>query len=252
MTMSFADYATKYQTVHMDRSSDGVLEVRLHSRGGEAQWGTSEAALHRELGLAFADIGGDLENKVMILTGTGSNFIVAMDPQERAAEATLGVMWDRIYREGLLLLENLLAIPVPIIAAVNGPAHIHAELAVLSDIVLAAEHAEFADLTHFVRGAVPGDGVQVVWPMLLGPNQGRYFLLTGQRLSAVDAHRLGVVGEVLPAARLLSRARELGTQLARLPGRTLRHTRSILVRDLRRRMREDLDLGLAVEALAMV
>jgi len=250
--MRFADYAHKYHTLHLERSDDGVLEARLHSRGAEAQWGTSERAMHTELGLAFADIGCDPENKVMILTGTGSAFITSMDPQERASEPTLDKLWDRIYREGLLLLENLLAIPIPVIAAVNGPAYIHAELAVLSDIVLAAEHAEFADLSHFPRGAVPGDGVHVVWPMLLGPNQGRYFLLTGQKLSAREAHRLGVVGEVLPAEQLLPRARELAAQLARLPARTLRHTRSILVRDLRRRMREDLDLGLAVEALAMV
>src|SRR6201999_2325693 len=116
--MSFADYASKYNTVQMHRTGDGVLEVRIHTRGGEAQWGTSESALHRELGLAFADIGCDPDNKVMILTGTGASFIASMDPQERAAEPTLAVMWDRIYREGLLLLENLLAIPVPIIAAV--------------------------------------------------------------------------------------------------------------------------------------
>jgi enoyl-CoA hydratase/carnithine racemase len=250
--MRLADYANKYQTINLTRSDAGVLEVRLHTRGGEAQWGTSETSLHTELGLAFADISCDLDNKVMILTGTGDNFIATMDPQERAAEPALDKLWDRIYREGLLLLENLLAVPFPIIAAVNGPAYIHAELAALSDIVLAAEHAEFADLTHFVHGAVPGDGVHVVWPMLLGPNQGRYFLLTGQKLSAREAQRLGVVAETLSADQLLPRARELATHLARLPARTLRHTRSILVRDLRRRMREDLDLGLAVEALAMV
>ena len=50
------------------------------------------------------------------------------------------------------------------IAAVNGPALIHAELAVLCDIVLAAETAEFQDAPHFPMGLVPGDGVHVVWP----------------------------------------------------------------------------------------
>jgi enoyl-CoA hydratase/carnithine racemase len=97
---------------------------------------------------------------------------------------------------------------------------------------------------------VPGDGVQTVWPMLLGPNRGRYFLLTGQRLSAQEALRLGVVGEVLAADQLMPRARELARRLAALPRRMLRHTRTILVRDLRRRLRDEIDLGLAVEALA--
>ncbi|MGB8365936.1 MAG: enoyl-CoA hydratase/isomerase family protein [Rhizomicrobium sp.] len=248
--MQLADYANRYNGVRFERT-DGVLEVTLHTRGGEARWGSSARALHAELGNAFLDIARDPENKVVILTGTGNTFIASMDDQEPFGEPTLSNMWDRIYDEGLSLLDNLLAIPVPIIGAVNGPAFIHAELAVLSDIVLAADHAEFADLAHY-RAAVPGDGVHIVWPMLLGPNRGRYFLLTGQRLSAQQALDLGVVSEVLPADQLMPRARALANQMAALPRRMLRHTRTVLVRHLRRRLREDLDIGLAVEALAMV
>lgn len=247
--MKLSDYADRYRNLRFDRS-DGVLEVTLHTRGGEALWGASERSLHNELGHAFLDIARDRENKVVLLTGTGSSFIAAMDPEDRAPEAGLAEMWDRIYPEGVALLEHLLAIPVPIVAAVNGPALIHAELAVLSDIVLAAEHAEFADLAHGLTGVVPGDGVHTVWPMLLGPNRGRYFLLTAQRLSAQEALRLGVVGEVLPADQLMPRARKHARRLAALPHRMLRHTRTLLVRDLRRRLRDELDLGLAVEALA--
>jgi len=249
--MRLADYADRYDCIRFART-DGVLEVTLHTRGGEALWGVTERSLHNELGHAFVDIARDPENKVVLLTGTGGSFIAGMDPESRAPEASLLEMWDRIYGEAVSLLENLLAIPVPVIAAVNGPALIHAEIAVLSDIVLAAEHAEFADLAHGPTGVVPGDGVQTVWPMLLGPNRGRYFLLTGQRLSAQDALRLGVVGEVLPAEALLPRAREHAQRLAALPARMLRHTRMVLVRDLRRRLRDEIELGLAAEALAMI
>ena len=249
--MKLPDYATRYETIRFARN-EGVLEVTLTTRGGEALWGVTERSLHSELGHAFTNIALDPENKVVLLTGTGATFIAGMDPEERAPETNLQAMWDRVYREGVALLENLLAIPVPVIAAVNGPATIHAELAVLSDIVLAAEHAEFADLAHGPTGVVPGDGVHTVWPMLLGPNRGRYFLLTGQRLSAQEALRLGVVGEVLPAEQLMPRARQLAAQLARLPVRMLRHTRMLLVRDLRRRLRDELEVGLALEALAMI
>jgi enoyl-CoA hydratase/carnithine racemase len=249
--MKLADYADRYQTIRFDRS-DGVLEVTLHTRGGEALWGVTEHSLHNELGQAFLDIARDAENKVILLTGTGRSFIAGMDPEGRAPEASLALMWDRIYGEGVALLENLLALPVPVIAAVNGPALLHAEIAVLSDIVLASEEAEFADLAHGPTGVVPGDGVQTVWPMLLGPNRGRYFLLTGQRLSAQQALQMGVVGEVLPAAALMPRARELAHRLAALPSRMLRHTRTVLVRDLRRRLRDEIDLGLALEALSMI
>lgn len=250
--MTQPDYADKYHGIRFTRSDDGVLEMTLHTRGGPALWGTSLKSLHTELGDAFLSVARDRENKIVIITGTGDSFIAAMDEEERFHEASLGEMWPRIHDEGLALLGNLLAIPVPVIAAVNGPALIHAEIAVLSDIVLAAEHTEFADLAHVPGGAVPGDGVHTVWPMLLGPNRGRYFLLTGERIGAEEARRLGVVGEVLPADKLMDRAREHASRLAKLPAPLLRHTRALLVHQLRRRMLDELASGLAHEGLAML
>jgi enoyl-CoA hydratase/carnithine racemase len=249
--MTLDDYADKYSCIHFTREA-GVLEMTLHTRGGPALWGTSHSSLHAELGQAFADIAGDPDNKVVVMTGTGDSFIAGADAQERFGEPTLAGMWERIHEEGLALLHNLLAVPVPMIAAVNGPALVHAELAVLADIVLAAPHAEFADVAHVPQGTVPGDGVHVVWPMLLGPNRGRYFLLTGERIGAEEAQRLGVVGEVVPADALLARAREHAHRLAALPTPMLRHTRSLLVRDLRRRMFDELSNGLAHEGLAIL
>jgi enoyl-CoA hydratase/carnithine racemase len=249
--MKLADYQDRYKTIHFARH-DGVLELRIHTRGGEARWGVSENSLHNELGLAFTDVARDLENKVVIITGTGQSFLAGMDEQERPPEPTLAAMWRRIYREGLDLLDKLLAIPVPVIGAVNGPALIHAEIVVLSDIVIAADHAEFADLAHIPGGAVPGDGVHTVWPMLLGPNRGRYFLLTGERIGAREAQRLGVVGEVVVMDELMPRARALAARLAMLPDPVLRHTRRLLVKNLKQRIQDELELGLALEALAMI
>jgi enoyl-CoA hydratase/carnithine racemase len=156
-------------------------------------------------------------------------------------------MWQRFYEERVALLENLLAIPVPVISAVNGPAFIHAEVAVLSDIVLAAKHAEFGAARR--SNATPNSGVQAVWLMLLGPNRGRYFLLSNERINADEAKRLGLVGEVLPADQLMARARILAGQLAQLSVRQLRHTRRIMVRHIRRRLRDELEFSVAAEAL---
>ena len=121
----------------------------------------------------------------------------------------------------------------------------------LSDIVIASENAEFQDAPHFPNGVVPGDGVHVVWPLVLGTNRGRYFLLTGQRLSAREAQTLGVVSEVVSRDRLLPRAWELAQQVAAKPRLASRYARVALTQPIKRLMLENLGYGLALEGLAM-
>src|SRR5579864_9572408 len=184
--MKLCDYQNKYDGIRFSRDGAGVLEMTIHTRGGSAKWGSSTDCLHRELGEAFLDVARDPENKVVLFTGTGENFIAEFEPAFTFHEPGMAEMWPRIYEEGVGLLNHLLMIPVPMIAAVNGPALIHAELAVMCDIVLASETACFQDSGHFINGVIPGDGMHVVWPLVLGPNRGRYFLFTGQKLSAQE------------------------------------------------------------------
>ena len=87
----------------------------------------------------------------------------------------------------------------------------------MSDVVLASETAYFQDGPHFPSGIVPGDGAHVIWPYVLGPNRGRYFLITGQELDAKTALEYGAVNEVLPAEKLLPRAWEIAEQIAAKP-----------------------------------
>ena len=152
--------------------------------------------------------------------------------------------------EGNLLMNALLAIDVPVIAAVNGPAPVHAELALLSDIVLCTPNTYFQDAAHVPLGLVPGDGVQVFWPLLLGPNRARYFLLAGEQIQAEEARRLGMVGEILSAERLMERALEHAQRLAVCNPVFVRNTRIVLVTALRRAMASDVPVGLALEAVA--
>lgn len=243
----FAAYSQRYEHVAMSRDDLGVLEIRLHTDGGPLVWG---AGPHGELPHCFADIAGDPENRVVILTGTGEEFIARID--DSWAGPMDAKKWDRMLHDGTRLIRNLLDIEAPMVAAVNGKAILHAELAVLCDIVLASEAAVFGDPIHFPNGIVAGDGVHLVWPMLLGPNRGRYFLLTGQRLSAAEALALGVVGEVVPPDGLLDRARAVARDLARQPDLTLRYTRQAITHQLKRAMFDGLTLGLALEGLGAV
>src|SRR4029434_4607214 len=154
--VKFENYVNKYKHIRMERRN-GILQIQLHTNGGTLKWG---AGPHEALGYCFSYIVADPGNKVIIMTGTGDNCNAEFDA------GSLGKItprsWDHIYWDAKRLLMNLLDIEVPMIAAVNGPAIIHAELAVLCDIVLAADQAVFQDAPHFPNGLVPGDGVHVV------------------------------------------------------------------------------------------
>lgn len=236
------EYRDRYPNVRITRE-DGVLEVRLHTDGGPLAW---SAAAHRDLGILFGQIRADRENRVVLLSGTGDVFCDTVDHETFA-----DLRWEQIWSEGKRLLQSLVDIEVPVVGVVNGPATIHAELVAVSDIVVAVDHAVLADKAHFVNGAVPSDGVHLIWPHLLGPNRGRHFLLTGRELSAEEALGLGVVAEVVPATGAYARGLEIARSLAVHSSRVLRYTREAFAGEWRELLHgSSLSNGLGLEGLA--
>jgi enoyl-CoA hydratase/carnithine racemase len=240
----FNDYRDKYENLRMKRE-DGILEVALHTRGGPLVF---NGYVHEALVRAFRDIGEDRDNQVVILTGTGDEFCAQISPEGFDFFTPTG--YDKILREGTKVLENLVDIEAPMIAAINGPVTVHSEYALLSDIVIAAEGAYFQDAAHPAFGIVPGDGLHIVWPEVIGEIRGRYFLLSGQKLSAAEAKEYGAVNEVVPREALLPRAWELARHLKKQNPLTLRYTRMALSTRFRRRLQESLSYGLALEGIS--
>src|SRR5205814_213576 len=120
------------------------------------------------------------------------------------------------------------------------------------DIVLAADDVQFQDSAHFPNGMVPGDGMHIIYPLLLGWNRGRYFLLTGQTLDAAKALELGLVSELLPRPELLPRAWALAQQIAQQPALLLRYTRVLFTQPLKKQLIDYLGYGLALEGMSVV
>ncbi|MGA6227900.1 enoyl-CoA hydratase/isomerase family protein, partial [Streptomyces umbrinus] len=115
--------------------------------------------------------------------------------------------------------------PLPVIAAVNGPAvGLGCSLALLSDLVLIADDAYLAD-PHVQVGLVAGDGGALILPLLVGLTRAKELLFLGDRVGAEEAVRLGIANRVIPKDKLLDEAMDLAGRLAALPARALRETK---------------------------
>jgi hypothetical protein len=110
----FNSYSDEYENVRMKRE-DGILEVTLHTRSGPLLF---DGYVHEALVGAFRDIGDDPENHVVILTGTGDEFCAHITGDGFDFFTPSG--YDKILREGTKVLENILDLQVPMIAAING------------------------------------------------------------------------------------------------------------------------------------
>lgn len=230
-----------YEHLSFERH-DGVLTVRIARP--EAR-NAVNAALHRELSRVFADIRADRETRAVILTGEGKAFSAGGDLkwfEEMTAESL-----DALFGEARKIIVDLLEVPQPVIAAVNGPAvGLGATLALFCDIVIAAEDAVLGD-PHVLVGVVAGDGGAVIWPWLVGVARAKEYLLTGENLSASEAHRIGLVNRVVAPEQLLAEANELAVRLARGPVHAIQGTKASVNSILRDTVNLVLDKSLALE-----
>jgi len=242
---TFDSYRNAFANARLTRKPNGVLEVQFHTAGEKLVF---DGHTHEQFVSLFHAIGEDRENRAVILTGSGDAFMDAISPEGFDFFSPLG--FDKILREGKKVLSNILDIEVPMITALNGPVLLHSEYALLTDIVLATPETVFQDKPHFEFGIVPGDGVHILWPEVIGSIRGRYFLLTRQVLDAQTAKEWGVVNEIVPADNLLARAHEIADGIAALPPLTSRYTRIALTQRLKRMLEEGIGYGLALEGIS--
>ncbi len=186
--------------------------------------------------------------RVVILTGAGSAFCAGMDlealrnlssqtQEQHAADAErMGKMFYRVY-----------SFPKPLIAAVNGPAIAGGTgLATLADFTLAVPEAKFG-YTEARIGFLPAV-VSVFLLRQVGEKITRELLLTGKSFDAAEAHRLGLVTEIVAADKLMTRARELAQALAALSPTSLRMTKRLILRWNEKEIQRDLEIAIRESA----
>ncbi|WP_280276666.1 enoyl-CoA hydratase/isomerase family protein [Nocardia wallacei] len=248
------DYRDKYENFEFSRDENGILEMRLQTDGDSLQL---LVPAHRELTRAFREIALDRGNRVVLITGTGDEFIGPRPTADSGQIMTVipdfsqeYSVWEQdAWTDHREMVNALLDIQVPVIAAVNGPARRHCEIPLFSDIIIASDTASFEDSGHFeFEDMAPGDGSHIWTTMLLGINRARSYMLSGEAITAAEALRWGLVKEVLPQDQVLDRAREIARGVAAKSDTTLRFTRALMVQPLKKQVLELLGLGLAYEA----
>ena len=205
-----------YQNIQIEKRPNGVAIATLNR---PEKLNAADEAMHNELMRLPLEANLDPEVKVLLVTGAGRAFCAGGDFSSES-EFTINPGNDMM-REGRMVVDNLLDCEKPVISAVNGYAlGLGATFSLLADVVIAGRNAVFAD-THVSMGVGAGDGGQVIWPLLMGVNRAKYFMMTGERVDAEEAERMGLVNFLVDDDMLMKRALEIADRLASGPGQAI-------------------------------
>jgi len=207
-----------------------------------------------ELEKLWVQLGEDEDIYAIVVTGAGKAFSAGGDVKSMVARAGTveGLkLTHRIPAGTRRMFQNILDVPQPIIAAVNGDAvGLGATIALFSDIAVIADTAKLGD-THVKVGLVAGDGGAVIWPLLMGPARAKEFLMRGLLVRGSEALKLNLVNYSLPTEQVLPKAMELAEELSELPMWAVRWTKLSVNKAIKDQLNLILDASIAYEMMSM-
>lgn len=232
----------------LDVSQDGdVLRIAFDRPGAR---NAIDAGTHEELGYVFRDA-ADSDARVVVFTGNGDRAFSAGGDFGLLKEGIedQGVFRDSMRRDETML-KDIVNLEKPVIARINGDATgLGASLALFCDIVIASKESRIGD-PHVKVGLVAGDGGAVIWPLLVGLNKAKEFLMTGDLIPAPEAEDLGLVNHAVPPEELDDKVGEIIDKLATNPQLAVQYTKLSCNRWLEFGMNNVLRESMALEGIS--
>jgi enoyl-CoA hydratase len=207
--------------------------------------------MHEELADAFNFAALDEHSDVVVLTGAGRAFSAGGDLDHIASNAANPELFDSDVRHAKRIVFALLDLDKPVVCRLNGHAvGLGATLALLCDVIFAAENAKIGD-PHVALGLVAGDGGAAIWPARIGFGRAKEYLLTGELLTAKQAQEIGLVNHCVPAAQLDAAVDAFCQKLLNGSRNAIRWTKVLVNLELKRIATAVLDAGIAYEAVTV-
>ena len=231
-----------YQAMKIERRGNGVALVTMNR---PERLNAVNAMLHHELARFTREADADNDVKVLVLAGAGRAFCAGGDfgPGASAGDISL--------EEGRQIVDHLLELRKPIVSAVQGYAMgLGATIGLLCDVVVAGHGTTIAD-THVKMGIGAGDGGQVIWPLLMGVNRAKWFLMTGDRVTGQQLFDYGLVNFLVDDADILTKALECADRLAAGPGLAISASKVPINQYIRMISNLVLPLSLSMEGVTM-
>jgi len=226
------------------RLEDGVLTITLNQ---PESMNAFTAGMHTTMSTIWDRVNDDDDVRVAVLTGAGKAFSAGGNVPNMQKKIDDTKLWDAGMPEARRIVYRMLECEKPVIARVNGHAvGLGATVALLCDIIIAADHAKIGD-PHVKAGLVAGDGGALIWPQLVGFARAKEYLLTGDLMSAAEAERIGLINYAVPMAELDEKVYGFARRLAAGASKSINWTKRTANIPLRQLAHSMMDLSISLE-----
>lgn len=212
-----------YTTIKLER--DGALAILTLNRPDKMN--SLSDPLLADVRAAMTECEADESVRAMIITGSGKAFSAGFDITPREKPRTTVQDWRDHAKDGNETWLRIWRSRLPVVAAVNGYClGGGCDLSMTCDYTVAADTAQFGEPEIEFSSAPPF----LIMPWVIGMKHTKELLLLGERVSAAEAHRMGIVNRVVPAAELMAEAKKVALRMARLPAIAMKQNKEAINR----------------------